>query len=113
MCDRSTVRPPIDLIRSPGIRSPADLGMSSDKSGLIQRLALGTDTSLLRPARFFVSWSGVLVLAYQGFSAPLESLKRSLNSIESLPKENPGSRYLAHPGGQVSDGGSASMRTTI
>ena len=32
------------------------------------------------------------MLAYQGFSIPLESLKRSLNSIESLPKENPGSR---------------------
>lgn len=50
-------------------------------------------TLLFPPRRFFVSWSGVLVLAYQGFSPSLEALKDHISrEAGSLPKENPGSK---------------------
>ncbi len=88
---------------------------------LLQDLVCGsTESCTLRPMRFFVSWCvshtpawrtavtfpcclcgrfvqrcGVLVIAYEGFPPALESLKKHLNDIASLPKENPGSRCVA------------------
>jgi hypothetical protein len=59
----------------------------------LDRLVCSSSQSVMRPLRFFVSWSGVVVLAYEGFSPALELLKHQLNSsFHSLPPENPGPR---------------------
>ncbi|KAK9866566.1 hypothetical protein WJX84_005361 [Apatococcus fuscideae] len=53
-----------------------------------------TSTSFLQPVSFFVSWQGVLTLAYRGFPPPIVSLKRQIEaSHPGLNTENPGSRW--------------------
>eukprot|EP00955_Chlamydomonas_euryale_P095862 364965-Chlamydomonas_euryale.AAC.14 len=59
----------------------------------LDALLAQTPACVLMPCRFFVSWSGVLTLAYTGFPPALERLKRDLSdAIPTLPKENPGSK---------------------
>ena len=49
---------------------------------------------VLRPFCFFVSWSGVLALAYRGFPRQLAGLKAALPEYYAgLPPEAPGSRW--------------------
>lgn len=46
------------------------------------------------PFQFFVSWQGVLTLAYRGFPPSLAKLKQQLTAqSRALPPENPGSRW--------------------
>lgn len=48
----------------------------------------------MKPRAFFVAWSGVLVLAFEGFSATLLRIKAELGAqLPDLPPENPGSRW--------------------
>ena len=48
----------------------------------------------LRPKAFFVAWSGVLTLAWEGFPPAIASLKRRIASaFPALPPEKPGSRW--------------------
>lgn len=48
----------------------------------------------LTPAYLFISWQGVLTLAYRGLPAPLEALKHDLHeAYPALPAENPGARW--------------------
>ncbi|KAG2424520.1 hypothetical protein HXX76_014401 [Chlamydomonas incerta] len=53
-----------------------------------------TSPSLLRPLAFFVSWNGVLTLAYSGFPPALTALKQSINdTVSGLPAEYSGSKW--------------------
>ena len=48
----------------------------------------------LRPAAFFVAWSGVMTLAWQGFPPVLAGLKRRIaETFPALPPEKPGSKW--------------------
>lgn len=60
----------------------------------LEYLARNTQACVLRPFCFFVSWQGVLTLAYRGFPAPLVALKQQLTDYyQGLPKESPGSKW--------------------
>ena len=53
-----------------------------------------TPTSSLSPLEFFISWNGVLTLAYSGWTESLLDLKTRLNATPcALPPESPGSRW--------------------
>eukprot|EP00882_Tetradesmus_deserticola_P029488 GHRQ01033033.1.p1 GENE.GHRQ01033033.1~~GHRQ01033033.1.p1 ORF type:complete len:259 (+),score=30.91 GHRQ01033033.1:84-779(+) len=57
-------------------------------------LLRNTQSCVLRPYCFFVSWQGVLTLAYRGFPPALASLKQQISDFyQSLSKESPGSRW--------------------
>ncbi|KAL4423042.1 hypothetical protein ABPG77_002076 [Micractinium sp. CCAP 211/92] len=61
--------------------------------------------SCLEPAAFFVSWQGVLTLAYTGFTQPLINLKQRITAAHSsLPPENPGSKWPKTSLGSLRDG---------
>ncbi|KAK9813428.1 hypothetical protein WJX73_008260 [Symbiochloris irregularis] len=48
----------------------------------------------MQPLCFFVSWQGVLTLAYRGFCPTLCALKANIEALNlGLPKENPGSKW--------------------
>ena len=48
----------------------------------------------LRPTAFFVAWSGVMTLAWQGFPPVLADLKRRIaETFPALPPEKPGSKW--------------------
>jgi hypothetical protein len=48
----------------------------------------------LRPTTFFVAWSGVMTLAWQGFPPVLADLKRRIaETFPALPPEKPGSKW--------------------
>ena len=58
----------------------------------------------LEPRSFFVAWSGVLVLAYDGFTPQLASIKRALNDSElPLCRESFGSKWPKTTLGAVAD----------
>jgi hypothetical protein len=51
-------------------------------------------TNMLLPRAFFVSWHGVMTLAYEGFSKSILDMKASLEArFPSLPAENEGSKW--------------------
>lgn len=53
-----------------------------------------TVTSYLQPLAFFISWHGVLTLAYRGFTPALLDLKRRLALAHpALSAEAPGSKW--------------------
>ncbi|KAK9903307.1 hypothetical protein WJX75_002515 [Coccomyxa subellipsoidea] len=63
-----------------------------------------TAACVLRPHAFFVSWQGVVTLAYRGFPPALVRLKQHLDRRHgSLPKENPGSKWPKTSLGAVKD----------
>ncbi|QDZ21087.1 hypothetical protein HOP50_05g36150 [Chloropicon primus] len=47
----------------------------------------------LHPYKFLVSWNGVLVLAFRGFTEKIFSLKLALNECDLFARENPGSMW--------------------
>ncbi|GIL85232.1 hypothetical protein Vretimale_10728 [Volvox reticuliferus] len=60
----------------------------------IEYLISQTPPSLLRPMAFFVSWHGVLTLAYSGFPPALMELKQAINqTVDGLPSEYSGSKW--------------------
>lgn len=60
----------------------------------LEYLTANTQACVLRPFCFFVSWQGVLTLAYRGFPAPLVALKQQITDFyQGLPKESPGSKW--------------------
>lgn len=60
----------------------------------LEGIIRSTPACELQPLSFFVSWSGVLTLAYSGFPPALAALKASISScFQSLPRENPGSKW--------------------
>ncbi|GAX84140.1 hypothetical protein CEUSTIGMA_g11563.t1 [Chlamydomonas eustigma] len=71
----------------------------------LEKLAKSTSQCILTPLKFFLSWSGVLVLTYEGFPRALESLKEHIASnITSLPPENSGSKWPKTSLGCLADG---------
>jgi hypothetical protein len=71
------------------------LSVENDETGVleIEKLVKDTNRCILKPLKFFLSWSGVLVLTYEGFPLALEKLKANIASkITSLPPENSGSK---------------------
>jgi hypothetical protein len=57
-------------------------------------LCSNTQACVLRPYCFFVSWQGVLTLAYRGFPQPLAQLKQQITDFyQGLPRESPGSKW--------------------
>eukprot|EP00884_Botryococcus_braunii_P000199 jgi/Botrbrau1/1017/Bobra.114_1s0055.1 len=61
---------------------------------VLEDLLLNTSPCLLEPARFFVSWQGVLTLAFRGFPPALLQLKQDIGDrLGGLPRENPGSLW--------------------
>jgi hypothetical protein len=72
----------------------------------LQYLARHTRPCLLTPKAFFVSWQGVITLAYSGFPPQLTALKSALADAhgDALPKESPGSRWPKTSLGSVRDG---------
>ncbi|KAF6251300.1 hypothetical protein COO60DRAFT_1561459 [Scenedesmus sp. NREL 46B-D3] len=68
--------------------------LSSTSETHLEYLVRNTQSCVLRPYCFFVSWQGVLTLAYRGFPPALVSLKQQIGDFyQSLPKESPGSRW--------------------
>jgi hypothetical protein len=60
----------------------------------LEYLTRNTQACVLRPFCFFVSWQGVLTLAYRGFPAPLVGLKQQITDFyQGLPNESPGSKW--------------------
>lgn len=72
----------------------------------LEYLARQTSACLVTPKAFFVSWQGVLTLAYSGFPPQLAALKAALADAhgDALPKESPGSRWPKTSLGAVRDG---------
>lgn len=64
-----------------------------------------TPSTLLRPLAFFVSWQGVLCLAFSGFTPALSSLKADLNNLAALGTEASGSRWPKISLGCLKDSG--------
>eukprot|EP01026_Neomeris_dumetosa_P069451 TRINITY_DN6867_c0_g1_i11.p3 TRINITY_DN6867_c0_g1~~TRINITY_DN6867_c0_g1_i11.p3 ORF type:complete len:124 (-),score=5.17 TRINITY_DN6867_c0_g1_i11:46-417(-) len=61
---------------------------------IIDKAFEGISSCYLLPYSFFISWQGVLTLAYSGFPQPLLNLKQQLQLLcETLPPENPGSKW--------------------
>jgi len=59
----------------------------------------------LKPKEFFISWSGVPTLAYEGFSATLLNIKKKIaEQIPEIGKENPGSLWPKTTIGTLQDG---------
>lgn len=61
----------------------------------MNELAHGTLAFVLRPRAFFVAWSGVLTLVFEGWPPPAARFKASLRAAHGacLPAEDPGSRF--------------------
>ncbi len=86
----------------------------STSSTQLDYLIANTQMCMLRPFSFFVSWQGVLTLAYRGFPAPLVTLKEQISDFyPSLPKENPGSKASGHSIGLQPCGCSAHCATVM
>lgn len=62
----------------------------------LDNIIASSQAGVLRPYAFFVSWQGVLTLAYKGWNPALRTLKHNINEVLlSLPKENPGVASMA------------------
>lgn len=60
----------------------------------LEYLCRNTKACVLRPYCFFVSWQGVLTLAYRGFPQSLVDLKQQVTDFYGgLPRESPGSKW--------------------
>ena len=78
--------------------------ITSTQSSLIQELER-TPTSYIEPHAFFISWSGVLTVAYRAFTPPLAELKARITAGHpALPPEAPGSRWPKTSLGCLKDG---------
>jgi len=64
-----------------------------------------TETSTIEPYAFFISWHGVLTLAFSGFTPSLVDLKQRITALHSaLPPEAPGSLWPKTTIGCLRDG---------
>jgi len=83
-------------------------GLLDPLSGVVRRgRGFGGDGVLklkLEPLSFVVAWSGVLVLAFNGFPRGIAQLKQRLNQLACLRKENPGSLWPKCTIGAVREG---------
>lgn len=83
---------------------PAENPFDDPLLAVLRRAAAAATATQLEPRSFFVAWSGVLVLAYDGFTPPLASIKRALNESElPLCRESFGSKWPKTTLGAVAD----------
>ena len=60
----------------------------------LEHLVASCPTCFLQPSVFFVSWQGVLTMAYSGFPPALISLKAAIaDACPGLPPEKAGSKW--------------------
>ena len=63
-------------------------------SRIVRQIVEATPATSVKPMEFFVAWSGVMCLAYEGFTRPLLDIKRDIgNAVPGLKPENPGSAW--------------------
>lgn len=81
-----------------------------DRFNIVRSVVVTKPFTSVKPREFFLSWSGVPTLAYQGFSPTLVSIKRELETaIPGLKPENPGSRWPKTTLGALRDGRTLSL----
>jgi hypothetical protein len=74
-------------------------------AGGVALLCADCEPCELRASRFFVAWSGVLTLAWEGFPPAVAALKRKIaRAFPALPEEKPGSRWAKTTLGCLKDG---------
>ncbi|BBO66922.1 hypothetical protein DSCA_08520 [Desulfosarcina alkanivorans] len=74
-------------------------------SETLAAVVAGCPKNMLRPKAFFVSWHGVMTLAYEGFSQCVLDLKASLEApFPSMPTENEGSKWPKTTLGALNEG---------
>ena len=80
------------------------LASSPSQTGLNGELER-TPTSYISPYAFFVSWNGVLTLAFNGFAPAIINLKsRLIDAHPALPPEASGSKWPKTSIGCLKDG---------
>ena len=69
--------------------------ITSDKSSSDLEIELAkTSTSYVEPYAFFISWQGVLTLAFAGFPPAIVDMKERIAAQHpALPAESPGSKW--------------------
>jgi hypothetical protein len=81
-----------------------------DRFNIVRNVVAAKPFTSVKPREFFISWSGVPTLAYQGFSPTLVSIKRELETlIPGLKQDNPGSRWPKTTLGALRDGRTLSL----
>ncbi|TKJ43355.1 hypothetical protein CEE36_04805 [candidate division TA06 bacterium B3_TA06] len=61
---------------------------------IVKQVVESKPRTAVKPREFFIAWSGVSTLAYQGFTRPLLGIKRELEQkIPGIKPENPGSKW--------------------
>ena len=74
-------------------------------AGGVALLCADCEPCELRASRFFVAWSGMLTLAWEGFPPAVAALKRKIaRAFPALPEEKPGSRWAKTTLGCLKDG---------
>jgi len=92
---------------APARAGAADADADAGGETRLAHLARHASPCLLAPQAFFVSWQGVLTLAYSGFPPQLAALKAALADGahgDALARESPGSRWPKTSLGCVRDG---------
>lgn len=89
-CRRTTSKPPLRRKHSSLMRlDPLRVG-----AGGVALLCADCEPFELRPRSFFVAWSGVMTLAWEGFPPAVAAVKRKISrAFPMLPEEKPGSRW--------------------
>ncbi|KAG2493056.1 hypothetical protein HYH03_008719 [Edaphochlamys debaryana] len=86
--------------------APAVQAIALPATSQLEYLISQTEPCLLRPLSFFVSWNGVITLAYSGFPPGLAALKAGINdSLTALPQEYSGSKWPKTSLGALHDRG--------
>lgn len=61
---------------------------------IVKQVVESKPRTAVKPREFFIAWSGVPTLAYQGFTKPLLDIKKELEQrIPGIKPENPGSKW--------------------
>ena len=85
--------------------------MPLDVHNLLTGIVKPKPSTVVRPREFFISWSGVPTLAYQGFSPVLLGIKQEIEeSFPGLKLEKPGSKWPKTTLGALRDGRVLSLK---
>jgi len=85
--------------------------MPLDEHNLLIAIVKTKPSTLVKPREFFISWSGVPTLAYQGFSPVLLGIKQEIEeSFPGLKPEKPGSKWPKTTLGALRDGRVLSLK---
>ena len=77
---------------------------------IVKEIICSKPQTIVKPREFFMAWSGVLTLAYQGFTPTLLDVKKELvQKISGIKPENPGSKWPKTTLGVLRDGEKLSL----